>query len=164
MRISPRATAATRRPPVGGKAFPLTIEWPPISTRWHPISSVGVSRASRTASSKAAPLAITVVAGADQRHRKERLIRVFDQRLETLEPGIGEGVLLERHRRLVLRYPAGHSLANLDPQFPQIRGVRHLRSVQHHFVRLLTQEVDQARVASGGLRREAEHLAQNLVD
>src|SRR2546429_473062 len=33
-----------------------------MSTRWHPISSEGVSRASRRASSKASPFAISVVA------------------------------------------------------------------------------------------------------
>ena len=40
----------------------VSSDRPPISTRWQPISSVGVSRARRTASSNASPLAISVVA------------------------------------------------------------------------------------------------------
>ena len=55
---APPAVAA-RSP---GTACPLTSDLPPISTRWQPMSSVGVSRARPRALSKASPFAISVVA------------------------------------------------------------------------------------------------------
>ena len=47
---------------VAGSGLPVTSDRPPTSTRWQPISSLGVSRARRTASSNASPLAISVAA------------------------------------------------------------------------------------------------------
>ena len=61
-RIPRFAMAASSPATVAGYGLRVSGELPPTSTRWQPTSSVGVSRARRTASSKAAPLAISVVA------------------------------------------------------------------------------------------------------
>ena len=107
------------------------------------------------------PLAMVNVDHADrpalihQRHRQERFVGVLHQRGKHLEAGIGGGVGGERHRRLVLRHPAGDAFAHLHAQIAQFGGVRHQGGAQDKLTGLLFHQIHQTRVAPGNLRRQA---------
>lgn len=103
------------------------------------------------------------LAAADKRHRKKRLVGVFDQAREGPEAGIGRRVGGKRHDGLVLGHPSRDAFASHKAERPQFPRVRQLRGPQDDFAAGGVGQIDQAGVASGHLGSDPDHLPQHLV-
>src|SRR5580692_11736220 len=98
---------------------------------------------------------------AHQGHREKRLVAVFRQFVEKLEPWIVCRFFWNRNRLAMLRDPSGNALP--DAQFQPVDHFRMwiLRSPQHELIAF--QNVNEAGVALDQRRSKFDHTAQNVV-
>src|SRR5580704_15566696 len=98
---------------------------------------------------------------AHQGHREKRLVAVFRQFVEKLEPWIVRGFFRDGDGLAMLRDPSGNALP--DAQFQPVDHFRMwiLRSPQNELVAF--QNVNEAGVALDQRRSKFDHTAQNVV-
>ncbi len=98
-----------------------------------------------------------------QRHRQKRLVRVLHQCRKAFEARIGGRVGTKRHHGLMLGNPASYAFAEFHPNVIQILGARNLRRAQHKLASSRFHQVNQAGIASSGLRGQPDDLPQHFI-
>ena len=100
---------------------------------------------------------------ADQRDREERLIGVFLQLLEALEPRIRGRVGAESDYALILGHPSGDPFAHLQLDVADFLGVRQLGRPEYDLLAASVHQIHQTGVAGRYFDRQTDQFLKHFL-